>query len=89
MTSSRGQTAAWTINHAVYTVQQLRNAILTGYNSSGNNLIIKNIMINDGRNGTVYSCGTVSSTIGEPAIEDIKNESNRTILYVTGKYVYS
>ena len=51
------QTAAWLINHVgPYTLQQLRDGILTGYSSNGSNLIIENIMMNDDRNDTEYNC---------------------------------
>ena len=86
VTPSRSQTAAWIINHVVYTVQQLRHGILTGYNSNGNNLIIENIMMNDVRNNTEYSCGTVPTTLSNPTVADIVVESDRTVLYVAGEY---
>ena len=88
VTPSDGQTAAWIIDDGViHTVQQLHNGILTGYSTTdGNNLIIENIMMNDDRNGTVYSCGTVSSTVSQPTFADIIDESDPTILYVAGEY---
>ena len=87
VTPSDGQTAAWVINNrAPHTVQQLHNGILTGYSTNGNNLIIENIMMNDDRNDTEYSCVTISSTASEPSIEDIIDESDPTILYVAGEY---
>ena len=46
-------------------------------------------MMNDDRNGTVYSCGIVSSTGGNPTLTDMVNESDPTILYVAGKYQYN
>ena len=46
-------------------------------------------MMNDDRNDTVYSCGTVSSTVSNPTIADLVVESNRTILYVAGEYQYN
>ena len=89
VTPSGSQTAAWIINHVLYIVLQLHNGIVTGYSSSGNNLIIENIMMNDDRNNTKYSCGTVSSTISNPMLVNIMNESNTTILYIAGKYQYT
>ena len=89
VTPSGSQTAAWIIDHVVYTVWQLRNGLLTGYSSNGNNLIIENIMMNDGRNETEYSCGTVSSTVNHPSISNIIDESDPTILYVAGEYQYT
>ena len=87
VTPSGTQTAVWLINHGVvYTLQQLQNGILTGCSSNGNNLIIENIMMNDDRNGTEYNCGTVSSAVSQPSVTDIIDESNSSILYVTGEY---
>ena len=85
-TPLESQTAAWIINHVVYTVQQLHNGILTGYSSNGSNLIIENIMMNDDRNDTQYSCVTVSSTVSNPTVADIRDENDLTILYVAGEY---
>ena len=45
-------------------------------------------MMNDDRNGTVYSCGIVSSTVSNPTLTGIVNKSDQTILYVAGKYQY-
>ena len=88
VTPSDGQTAAWVINDGgPYTVQQLHNGILDGYSTNGNNLIIENIMMNDDRNNTEYSCVTVLSTV-YPTIADIIDESDPTILYVAGEYQY-
>ena len=86
VTPSGSQTAAWLINHgAIYTVQQLHNGILTGYSSNGNNLIIENIMMNDDRNDTEYSCVTIPSTVSNPTFADIIEESDFTTLYVAGE----
>ena len=87
VTPSDGQTAAWIINDisGPYTVQLLHNGILTGYSSNGNNLIIENIMMNDDRNGSKYQCVTVPSTVSQPTITDIIDESDPTILYVVGE----
>ena len=89
VTPSRSQRAVWIINHGVYTVQQLHDGILTGYNTTGSNLIIENIMMNDDRNNTQYSCGIVSSTVRNPTVIDIVDESDPTILYVAGEYQYN
>ena len=88
ITPSDGQTAAWVINNwAPRTVQQLHNGILAGYSSNENNLIIENIMMNDGRNDTGHSCVTVSSTVSQPTEGDIIDKSDVTILYVAGEYM--
>ena len=87
LTPLGGQTAAWIINDGrPYTVQLLHNGKETGYSSNGNNLIIENIMINDDRNVTEYSCVTISSTVSQPSVADIIDESDPTILYVAGEY---
>ena len=86
VTPSGGQTAAWIINHVVYTLQQLHNGILTGYSLNGNDLTIENIMMNDIRNDSEYNCVTVPSTASNPTVADIIDESNTTILYVAGEY---
>ena len=88
VTPSGGQTAAWIINHVVYTVQQLHNDIVTGYSSNGNNLTIENIIMNDDRNNTQYICGIVPSTVSNPTLADIVDESEPIILYVAGEYQY-
>ena len=81
------QTAAWIIDDGtLYTSQQLHNGILTGYSSNGSNLIIENIMMNDDRNNTEYSCGIISSKVSNPTVPDIINESDTTILYIAGEY---
>ena len=82
----RNEAAAWIINHVVHTVQLLHNGTLTGYSSNGSNLIIENIIMNDDRNDTEYSCVTISSTVSNPTFADILDEGHPTILYVAGEY---
>ena len=89
ITPSGSQRAVWIINNVAYIVQHLYNGILTGYNSNGNNLIIENIMMNDIRNNTKYSCGTILSTLSNSTVADIRDESDPTILYVAGEYLYN
>ena len=85
---SRREIAAWLIgNGEVYTVQRLHNGILTGYSSNGSNLIIENIMMNDDRNDTEYSCVIVPSNVSNPTVRDIWDESDPTILYVAGEFI--
>ena len=55
--------------------------MLPGYNSSETNLLVLNIEMNDGRNGTKYSCG-ISQT---PPNEDIISDPP-ALLIVAGKY---
>ena len=42
--------------------------------------------MNDDRNSTEYICATVLRGVSKPTVADLKNESDHTILYVTGKY---
>ena len=37
-------------------------------------------------NDTEYICGTTSSTLNNPTVADIVDESDPTILYVAGEY---
>ena len=56
-----GETASWFINGlGPYSVSQLFSGTVTGYNSSGNNLIIKDIVMNDPRDNYEYQCITYS-----------------------------
>ena len=87
ITPTGNRTAAWIINYLLYRIQQLHQGIIAGFSSNGNNLIIENIMMNDDRNNTEYSCVTVSSTVSNPTVPDIIDESDPIILYVAGKYV--
>ena len=45
--------------------------------------------MNDDRNDTEYSCVTASSTVSQPSIADIIDESDLIILYVAGEYQYT
>ena len=76
----------WLINHlGPYGVSALHNGILKGYsaNITTNNLIVKNITMNDVRNNTEYRCGLRTQNI--PTIL----QSDPTILYVAGEYHYT
>ena len=44
-------------------------------------------MMNDDRNNTEYICVIVSSTVSNPTLTNIVDESNPTILYVAGEYI--
>ena len=83
VTSSNIQSVSWLINNAgPYEVSALLNSlngILTGYSLNGNNLIVQNIMMNDVRNGSNYSCVINITTA-------ILRQSHPTILYIAGKY---
>jgi len=71
---------AWRVNGTLFTLAQLFDGVLTGHNISGDNIIVENIMMNDGRNGTEYIC--VIAQI--PPTPDI--ESDPTFLFVAGEY---
>ena len=45
--------------------------------------------MNDIRNNTEYSCGTVPITVSNPTVADIVDESDSTILYVAGECQYN
>ena len=82
MRSNDNEVAAWIINHGTpNAVSGLRNGIVAGYNANGNNLIVKNITMNDDRNNTEYQC--VILTQGTTTI---LRQSGPTTLYVTGEY---
>ena len=71
---------AWRVNGTPYTLSELFNGQPTGHNTSGTNIIVENIMMNDVRNGTTYTC-IQSQTPPTPDIE-----SDPTFLYVAGEY---
>ena len=80
--------AGWLVNHmGPFGVNALRNDILTGHSAAlnSNNLIVENIMMNDGRNGSDYRCVII---IQNTSIQDILRESDPTLLYVAGEYQY-
>ena len=80
VTSSENQSVSWLINDmGPYEVTTLLNGILTGYSSNGNNLIVQNVIMNDVRNGSNYSC-VINITIA------ILRQSYPTTLYVAGEY---
>ena len=72
---------AWIINFALYNVSSLNRGVLPGYSADlfSSNLIVKNITMNDSRNGTEYRC--VITMSGEIVNGDT------TFLYVAGEYV--
>ena len=87
MTSNASERTAWVINDAAPRgVDALHNGILKGYsaNTATNNLIVENIMMNDGRNNTECQC--VIITQGTTTILRL---SDRTFLYVAGEYPYT
>ena len=74
---------AWIISFNQYGVSSLANGILDGYSAdiNSNNLIVKNIVMNDDRNNTEYRCVIIMSGV-------IVNDSDPTFLYVAGEYLY-
>ena len=72
-----------------YRRNAIRGGILTGYSTTlyNSNLIVENIMMNDDRNGSEYSCVIIPAQ-GMVTLTDIIHESNATILYVAGEYWY-
>ena len=82
---------AWLIGNVQdpYEVNSLISGILTGYSADlhNNDLIIKNIVMNDNRNNTEYK--SVIGTPGSiPNTLDVVESGNITVLYVAGKYPY-
>ena len=86
--SGSSESEAWLIGHrGPYGVSAIHNGIVTGYTTNlfSNNLIVENITMNDDRNDTEYRCVTVLSTVSNPTLSDILDESDPTILYVAGE----
>ena len=76
-------TASWFINGlGPYSVSQLFNGTVTGYNSSGNNLIINDIVMNDTRNKTEYQC-TIQSISGHSIFLRVAGG------YISLSYIYN
>ena len=87
--TSGSQKVGWLVNNVgPYRINALRSGILTGYIATldSNNLIVENIMMNDVRNDSEYRCVIVPAQ-GMITVADIIDESDPTILYVTGEYL--
>ena len=85
--TSTNQTTGWLVNNeGPYRISALRNGILTGHTAilDSSNLIVENIMMNDGRNGSEYICVVIPAQ-GMATFADIIDESDSTILYVAGE----
>ena len=84
---ARNETPGWMIDWTSYGVASLANGIAAGYSGDlfSNNLIIRNITINDDRSGTWYQCVILRSTEGSHHAE-VFEYGNITILHVAGEY---
>ena len=81
------QRAAWIIdNMGPYNTQVLRNGYVDGYSTNlfSNNLIVKDIIMNDARNNSDFTCVVVLRD-NETAIV---GRSDLTILYIAGECKY-
>ena len=79
--TSDNPTVSWMINDMTpIGLDTLREGRLAGYSSNGNNLIVKNVTMNDVRNGSNYNC-VITSRIA------ILQQNNSTILYIAGEYI--
>ena len=89
VTPSGSGSVAWVINRmAPHGLSAIRNGIAPGYanNLGNNNLIIKNIMMNDNRNDSEYQCVIIMTIMrGNNAVTEITQRSNATTLYVAGE----
>ena len=88
VTDSTSQTTGWLVNNeGPYRINAIRNGILPGYTATldSSNLIVENIMMNDGRNGSEYRCVIIPAQ-GMVTLADIIDESDPTILYVAGEF---
>ena len=82
MCNVTGGVASWRVNSVTYTITGLFNGQLAGHNITGSNIIVEDIMMNDGRNGSIYIC-IIPQT---PPIPDIV--SDPYTLYVAGEYIH-
>ena len=84
--NSSTQRIAWVINGMKpYNTTLLRNGILDGYNGTfgSNNLIVEDIIMNDARNDSEFTCVVVS----RDDKTTIVGRSDPTILYIAGECV--
>ena len=87
---SANETAAWIIGQSQpQGVGSLAGGLVTGYSANifSYNLIIRNIMMNDDRNGTLYQCviGIQEELDRMAETLQIIQHCNITILYVAGE----
>ena len=82
--TSTSEAVEWIVDHeGQHGVNALLNNILPGYSTNGNNLIVENIMMNDGRNDSEYRCVIILQSTST-----MQRESDLTTLYVAGEYHY-
>ena len=82
------ETIGWIINlSVVYGVSFLSNSGVRGYSADllSNNLIIKNITMNDNRNTTEYQC-VIHISMGHLGHEEVVESGDIIILHVAGGY---
>ena len=71
---------AWRINGTLHSPSELFAGVEAGYNVSGRNLVVEDIVMNDVRNDSQYQC-EITQIPPDPNIV-----GNLTILYVAGEY---
>ena len=89
MTSNDTEAVAWLINHmGPFRLNALLNGVVAGYSTrlNENNLIVKNITMNDNRNDTEYRCVITTQDTTQGATPTILRSGDPTILYVAGEY---
>ena len=75
---------SWRLNNiGRYSLSELSSGRIHGYSSSGNNLIVKDILVNDFRDGYLFKCWTQSTTTTTKF-----TLNNQYLLYVVGEYQY-
>ena len=75
---------SWSINsQSRYSLSQLSSGRVRGYSSSGNNLIVKDIMVNDPRDSYLYKCWIQSTNTTTTF-----TLNNLFFLRVVGEYQY-
>ena len=73
---------SWAINNeGKYSLSELSSGKVRGYSSSGNSLIVKDIMMNDPRDAYVYGCWIQSTNTTTRF-----TLNNQFLLYVAGEY---
>ena len=85
--SSGSQTTGWLVNNeGPFTINSLRSGILIGHTATldSRNLIVENIMMNDGRNGSEHRCVIIPAQ-SMVTLADIIAESDPTFLYIAGE----